>query len=195
MKAQLPAPAPPAPLEGPRRHQPIRRHRQDGRPHRERALTAPPATTPLRPIAAQEHAPSAPWDLPFLQVAVVDQDRIILQRGSDTYLAAARPEGAGQGLTLSVPVGEQSSGTRDGAEVLPLWARAVSRRRAKIPKPWVVGGPTRGATEPHDQHRVASARPPWKARSASKARRRSISRLPRPGGGGPRIAATSGSRH
>jgi 3-hydroxybutyryl-CoA dehydratase len=31
-----------------------------------------------------------------LQVAVVNQDGIIVQRGSDTYLAAARPAGAGQ---------------------------------------------------------------------------------------------------
>ena len=31
----------------PRRHQPIRRHRRDGRPHRERALAAPTATPPL----------------------------------------------------------------------------------------------------------------------------------------------------
>ena len=37
------------------------------------------------------------------------------------------------------------------------------------------------------------ARPRRKARTASNARRRSISMLPRPGGGGPRIAATSGS--
>ena len=40
---------------------------------------------------------------------------------------------------------------------------------------------------------MRSARPRRKARTASKARRRSISMLPRPGGGGPRIAATSGS--
>jgi hypothetical protein len=35
----------------------------------------------------------------------------------------------------SVPVGEQSSGTRDGAEVLPLSARTVPRPRVKIPDP------------------------------------------------------------
>ena len=33
----------------------------------------------------------------------------------------------------SVPFGEQSSGTRDSAEVLPLPARSVYRPRAKIP--------------------------------------------------------------
>ena len=35
------------PSRVPRRHQPIRRHRQDGRPHRECALAAPTATPPL----------------------------------------------------------------------------------------------------------------------------------------------------
>lgn len=33
-----------------------------------------------------------------LQIAVVNQDGTIVQRGSDTYLAAARPAGAGQNL-------------------------------------------------------------------------------------------------
>jgi 3-hydroxybutyryl-CoA dehydratase len=33
-----------------------------------------------------------------LQVAVVNQDGTIVQRGSDTYLAAARPAGVGQNL-------------------------------------------------------------------------------------------------
>jgi acyl dehydratase len=33
-----------------------------------------------------------------LQVAVVNQDGTIVQRGSDTYLAAARPAGTGQNL-------------------------------------------------------------------------------------------------
>jgi SnoaL-like polyketide cyclase len=35
----------------------------------------------------------------------------------------------------SVPAGEQSSGTRNGADVLPLSARPVSRPRVKIPGP------------------------------------------------------------
>ena len=41
---------------------------------------------------------------------------------------------------------------------------------------------------------LRSASPRSRVRTASKARRRSISMLPRPGGGGPSRAATSGSR-
>ena len=47
MKAQLPTAAPRRPSRAPGRHQPICRHRRDGRPHRECALAAPTATPPL----------------------------------------------------------------------------------------------------------------------------------------------------
>ena len=60
MKAQLPAGSPACASRAPRRHQPIRRHRRDGPPHRERALAARRQPCLLRRIAASEHAPQTP---------------------------------------------------------------------------------------------------------------------------------------
>jgi hypothetical protein len=54
---------------------------------------------------------------------------------ADPSACPARPLSQWVTVRPSVPAGEQSSGSRNGAEVLPLSARPVSRPRVKIPGP------------------------------------------------------------
>ena len=81
-------------------------------------------------------------------------------------LARVRPGPLSRWVTTMLPsvlVGEQSSGTRDGAEVLPLSARAVSRPGVKIPGPgrfhrFACSSPPSdtqsGGTSPFSEHRL-----------------------------------------
>ncbi len=76
----------------PRRHQPIRRHRRDGRPHRERALAAPTATPPLPDSDAGARAAD-----PGPSRAAIHQLRRACRPAGPAARATWRPDALGRG--------------------------------------------------------------------------------------------------